>query len=109
MNKLELKKCMDRYYCYNETLEKFAFLTGKNRRTFNRDFRDIYKESPDKWLQKKRLEIAYQQITKESKFASDIFVQLGFESLSHFSTTFKREFGYTPFSSYVFFYKDIAS
>nr|WP_288811000.1 helix-turn-helix domain-containing protein [uncultured Sphingobacterium sp.] len=30
------------------------------------------------------------------KTASDIFVDLGFENLSHFSYAFKKHFGYSP-------------
>jgi len=37
---------------------------------------------------------AYFLITEEGKSASEIFVDLGFKYLSHFSYTFKKQFDY---------------
>ncbi|MCE7063594.1 AraC family transcriptional regulator [Dyadobacter sp. CY343] len=51
---------------------------------------------PRHWLQKKRLIEAHFQITRENKKPSSIYLELGFESFSHFSYVFKKQFGYSP-------------
>jgi AraC-like DNA-binding protein len=44
----------------------------------------------------KRLEEAYFRIEKKGKRPSDIYLDLGFEDLSHFSFAFKKRFGRAP-------------
>ena len=38
---------------------------------------------------------AFIAIDKKNKKASDIYLELGFEDLSHFSFAFKKQFGYS--------------
>lgn len=47
------------------------------------------------WLQDKRLTEAGYLISKGKK-PSDIYLDVGFENLSHFYTSFKNKFGITP-------------
>ncbi len=61
-----------------------------------RDFSKIYDTTPKKWLQKRKLEQAYFLIQQKNRKPSDVYLDVGFESLSHFSYAFKKEFGMTP-------------
>jgi AraC-like DNA-binding protein len=81
---------------FNLPLEKFGYLTGRSLSTFNRDFRKTFSSTPQKWLTKKRLELAHYQITEHSKKPVDVYLEVGFEDLSHFSFAFKKQFGYIP-------------
>ncbi|WP_410566174.1 helix-turn-helix domain-containing protein, partial [Bacillus sp. SIMBA_033] len=47
------------------------------------------------WLLQKRLREAHYLLGK-GKMASDIYTDLGFEDLSHFSFTFKKLYGIPP-------------
>jgi AraC-like DNA-binding protein len=47
-------------------------------------------------LVKKRLQEAHFLIEKKNKRPSEIYLDLGFETLSHFSFAFKKQFGLTP-------------
>jgi AraC-like DNA-binding protein len=69
---------------FNVPIEKFAQLTGRSLAGFKRDFQKIFNMSPRHWLQEKR------------KKPSAIYLDLGFESLSHFSASFKKRFGKAP-------------
>ncbi len=58
--------------------------------------KEIFNEAPNRWLIQKRLQEAHFLMDKESKKPSEIYIDLGFEDLSHFSFVFKKQFGYAP-------------
>jgi AraC-like DNA-binding protein len=96
--KIDLAKFMESHFMFNLPLEKFGYLTGRSLSTFNRDFRKTFNATPQKWLTKKRLELAHYQITEHTKKPVDVYLEVGFEDLSHFSFAFKKHFGYMPTS-----------
>jgi AraC-like DNA-binding protein len=95
-HKINLEAFMNQNYHFNVKLDRFAYLTGRSLATFKRDFEKTFNITPRKWLQKKRLQQAYYLILKEGKNSSDIYLDLGFEDLTHFSHAFKKEFGCSP-------------
>ncbi len=95
-HKIDLEAFMNQNYRYNVNLDRFAYLTGRSLATFKRDFEKIFHTSPHKWILQKRLDEAHFLLKEREKTASDIYVDLGFEDLSHFSYTFKKQFGYSP-------------
>lgn len=94
--KINLEEFMVRNYPFNVSIERFAFLTGRSISAFKRDFRRIFNETPSRWLVLKRLQEAYFLIDQKGLKPSDIYLDLGFETLSHFSFSFKKQFGLTP-------------
>lgn len=96
--KLDLQEYMNRNYRFNVPLERFAFLTGRSLSAFKRDFQQTFNDTPGNWLMQKRLREAHFQINKKGKKPSDIYLELGFEDLSHFSFAFKKLFGHSPTS-----------
>lgn len=94
--KIDLKKFMLSNFHYNVPVEKFAQLTGRSLAGFKRDFKTTFDASPRQWLQEKRLTEARHLIEKKNKKPSAIYLDLGFESLSHFSHSFKKMFGKAP-------------
>jgi len=94
--KINLEEYMNRNFRFNISLEKFAFLTGRSLSSFKRDFEKIFGTAPGAWLKKKRLEEAYFQISKQGRKPGDVYLDVGFEDLSHFSFAFKKRFGFSP-------------
>ncbi|MBB5636832.1 AraC-like DNA-binding protein [Pedobacter cryoconitis] len=94
--KIDLEKFMLENYQYNVPLENFSKLTGRSLASFKRDFEKIFQSSPRKWLKEKRLSEAYELIMKKQQKPADFYLDLGFENLSHFYTSFKEKFGVTP-------------
>jgi AraC-like DNA-binding protein len=94
--KTGIEEFMNQNYKFNVSIERFAFLTGRSISAFKRDFKEVFKETPSRWLVKKRLQKAYFLIEKKNKKPSDLYLDLGFETLSHFSFAFKKKFGLTP-------------
>lgn len=95
-DKIDLEAFMNRNFTFNVGLDRFAFLTGRSLSAFKRDFRAIFGEAPGRWLLKRRLQEAYYLIDQEARKPADIYLDLGFEALPHFSFAFKKEFGITP-------------
>lgn len=94
--KVDLVSFMEKNYMFNMSLERFGYLTGRSLSTFNRDFRKIFQTTPQRWLTQKRLQLAYYHLTQKNKKPSDIFMEVGFEDLSHFSYAFKKQYGFAP-------------
>lgn len=90
---IDLEAFMNRNYKFNVSIERFAYLTGRSRSAFKRDFRQVFGDTPKRWLMRKRLQEAYFLITKKQQKPSAIYLDLGFENLSHFSYAFKKAFG----------------
>jgi len=94
--KIDLEAFMNRNFRFNVSIERFAYLTGRSLSAFKRDFEKIFNATPRHWLVQKRLEEAYHLIDQKNKRPSDIYLDLGFEDLSHFSFAFKKLFGHSP-------------
>ena len=94
--KIDLEKFMLQNYHYNVPIEHFAKLTGRSLAAFKRDFSHSFQASPRKWLQEKRLAEAYHLIQQKKRKPTEIYLEVGFENLSHFYTSFKQKFGVTP-------------
>lgn len=94
--KIDLETFMNRNFRFNVSLERFAFMTGRSVSSFKRDFLKIFGMTPGTWLKKKRLEEAFFQISTQHQKPSDVYLEVGFEDLSHFSYAFKKEFGKNP-------------
>lgn len=78
------------------SMEQIASFTGRSLATFKRDFKKISNLTPQKWLIKKRLEMAYVMLKEENKKVQDVCMEVGFKNLSHFSTAFKKHYGIPP-------------
>lgn len=96
--KIDLEAFMKQNFRFNVPLKKLAFLTGRSLATFKRDFEKVFHTTPNKWLQQRRLEEAHYLIKEKSKRPSDVYHEVGFESISHFSYSFKQFFGFNPSS-----------
>ncbi len=94
--KINLTEFMERNYMFNMPMDKFGYLTGRSLTTFKRDFKKAFYTTPQKWLTQKRLELAHYQLAEKKRKAADIYLEVGFENLSHFSYAFKKRFGYPP-------------
>jgi len=95
-HKIDLEKFMVSHFHYNIPVKEFAELTGRSLAGFKRDFQKTFGMAPRQWLQETRLTEARNLIENKNKKPSAIYLDLGFESLSHFSSSFKKKFGKAP-------------
>lgn len=94
--KIDLAEYMEKHFMFNLPLEQFGYLTGRSLTTFKRDFKKTFSTTPQRWLTKKRLELAHYEFVEKKKKPVDVCYEVGFENLSHFSFAFKKQFGYAP-------------
>ncbi len=94
--KINLVNFMQRNFMFNMSLEKLGYLTGRSLSTFNRDFKKLFNTTPEKWLIDKRLELAYYHLAEKKKKPTEVYLEVGFEDLSHFSFIFKKKYGVSP-------------
>jgi len=91
-----IEKIMEEQFMYNLKVDEFARLCGKSLSSFKREFKELYKTSPGKWLLEKRLHMASNLILNTSFTIQQICYDCGFESDSHFIRSFKNHFNMTP-------------
>jgi AraC-like DNA-binding protein len=96
LGKIDLADFMQKNYAFNISIERFANLTGRSLAAFKRDFRKVFNASPQKWLLETRLKQAHYLLSEKSKKPSEIYYEVGFENLSHFTRAFKQFFGHSP-------------
>jgi AraC-like DNA-binding protein len=94
--KIDVLDFLNENYMYDLSMEEIASYTGRSLAVFKRDFKKVSRLSPQKWLIQKRLEVAHDKIRTDGKKVSDVCFEVGFKNLSHFSTAFKRKYGFPP-------------
>ncbi|WP_299834593.1 AraC family transcriptional regulator [uncultured Tenacibaculum sp.] len=78
------------------SLQELSFLANMSLSTFKREFTKHFNTSPSKWFLDQRLEHAALLLQDKSVRPTDIFEEIGYESLSNFVQAFKIKFGITP-------------
>lgn len=97
-HKINIEAFMQKNFHYHASISQFAKLTGRSLSTFKRDFQKTFNASPERWLLQKRLEQAHFLISQKKQIPTDVYLEVGFENLSHFSASFKKHFGYNASS-----------
>lgn len=91
-----LAEVMENNYSYNLTLSEYAKLACKSIPTFKREFKRVFKDTPAKWILKKRLALAAHLLENSSLTIGQIVLECGFENQTHFSRVFKDKMGVQP-------------
>jgi AraC family transcriptional regulator, exoenzyme S synthesis regulatory protein ExsA len=94
--KIDLLEFLNSNYMEELSMQQIASFTGRSLATFKRDFKKISNLTPQKWLIKKRLEMAYIKLKEEGKKVQDVYMEVGFKNASHFSTAFKKQYEISP-------------
>lgn len=95
-SKVSIAEVMEENFTNNLKLQEFAKLSARSLSTFKRDFYELYKKSPGKWLLEQRLNYTKSLLINTDKSMEEILYDSGFKSRSHFIKVFKQKFGTTP-------------
>lgn len=94
--KIDILDFLNQNYMYEFTLEELAHFTGRSLATFKRDFKKVSELTPQKWLIRKRLEVAFEKMKSTGAKVQQVHADVGFKNASHFTTAFKKQFGIPP-------------
>jgi AraC family transcriptional regulator, exoenzyme S synthesis regulatory protein ExsA len=92
---LEIRKAVEQNITSNLTLEELAFLCSTSVSTFKRRFQKIYHAAPRQYFLQRKMEIAT-TLLLQNENPGEVFHQVGFESHSSFSQSFKQVYGISP-------------
>ncbi len=96
--KTDLDYLINNYYLKPLSINELARLSGRSLSAFKRDFEHQFHTSPALWIKHKRLEYASFLLENSSQNVSEIAMEIGYESVSHFIKAFKEKYGFTPVS-----------
>lgn len=94
--KIDIMEFMEQNYMNELSMEEIAAFTGRSLSSFKRDFKKISNISPQRWIIERRLRAAYDLIKYEGGRVKDVFMEVGFKNQSHFSSAFKKQYGFSP-------------
>jgi AraC family transcriptional regulator, exoenzyme S synthesis regulatory protein ExsA len=94
--KTDLQDVMEKYYTDPLSISDYARLSARSLSAFRRDFKEIYKTTPGKWLLEKRLAYSRFLLETSDNTVSCIADDCGFRNRTHFIKAFRENFGYPP-------------
>jgi AraC-like DNA-binding protein len=95
-NETEFKKVIKQNLYANLSIKELALLTHLSESSFKRKFKEIFNESPKKYLTQKKLKQAAVLLKSNSNRISDIAYDVGFDSVSTFNRNFVTYYGKSP-------------
>lgn len=78
------------------TVDELAEVACMSRSTFYRYFRNEFGITPLQYVNRRRMRRAQRLLQDPDQTVTDVSYELGFSSVSHFITTFKKHVGVTP-------------
>ena len=90
------KDFLDSFHAEELKLNEVARAACVSAYHFHRLFREVFGETPNQYLQRKRLERARELLRSTDRGVTEISMDVGFESSTSFSTLFRKSFGYSP-------------
>jgi AraC-like DNA-binding protein len=93
---LRARDAMDRAYAEPLDVRAVAAVANISEAHFSRSFRALFRETPHRYLQRRRVERSMFLLRETDRSVTDISLDVGFNSLGTFSRTFRDVVGETP-------------
>jgi AraC family transcriptional regulator len=90
------KDYMDSYFAGEVQLHHAATAACVSPYHFHRLFHEVFRETPNQYLQRRRLAHARELLKGTDRSVTEISLNVGFESSTSFSALFRRRFGCSP-------------
>jgi AraC-like DNA-binding protein len=90
------KDVLDRSYVERLDLPALADAAGYSPFHFARAFRDVYGQTPGRYLTRRRVERAMELLRSANLTVTEVCLQVGFSSLGSFSARFREVVGVSP-------------
>ncbi|MDE5437500.1 helix-turn-helix domain-containing protein [Elizabethkingia meningoseptica] len=92
----DLLTIMETHYLEPRSVSDLAYISGRSLSSFRREFESLFRTTPARWIQEKRLQKARELFLTTSLSIADVCYEVGYENMSHFSRLYKSHFGYNP-------------
>jgi AraC-like DNA-binding protein len=93
---LRARDAIDRGYAGELDVPAVAAVAHMSAAHFSRCFRDVFGETPHRYLQRRRIERSMFLLRETGRSVTEICAQVGFGSLGTFSRTFRAVVGESP-------------
>jgi AraC-like DNA-binding protein len=93
---LRARDAMDRSFAEPLDVRTVAAVAHVSAAHFSRSFREVFGETPHRYLQRRRVERAMFLLRETDRRVTDICFDVGFTSLGTFSRTFREIVGESP-------------
>jgi AraC-like DNA-binding protein len=93
---LRARDAMDRAYAEPLNVAAVAAVAHMSEAHFSRTFRQVFGETPHRYLQRRRVERSMFALRETDRDVTDICMDVGFSSLGTFSRTFREIVGVPP-------------
>jgi transcriptional regulator GlxA family with amidase domain len=93
---LRARDAMDRAFAQPLDLPALARIANSSPSHFGRQFRDVFGETPHRYLQRRRIERAMELLRETDRSVTEISLDVGFASFGTFSRTFNAVVGEPP-------------
>jgi AraC-like DNA-binding protein len=90
------KDYLDSFFAGEVQLQHPASAACVSPYHFHRLFREVFHETPNQYLQRRRLTRARRLLASTDQSVTEICLAVGFESMTSFSALFRRTFGHSP-------------
>jgi AraC-like DNA-binding protein len=90
------KDYLDSFFGEEMRLDKVASVACLSPYHFHRLFREVFGETPNQHLQRRRLANAQRLLGSTGRTVTEICLEVGFESMTSFSALFRRIYGCSP-------------
>lgn len=94
--KIDLDYVISTFYLKKLSIAELAKISGRSLSTFKREFIQKYGEAPAAYLKNKKLEHAGFLLKNNLATVEEAAETIGYDSVSHFISSFKEKFGKTP-------------
>jgi AraC-like DNA-binding protein len=94
--KYEFKDIINSHLYEDLSVEDLAILTGLSVSSFKRKFKEIYNESPARYIKNIRLEKAAKLLASTNTRISEICYSTGFSDPTHFTKAFSEKYQISP-------------
>ena len=95
-SKKDMRHFMEDNFYKPLKVEDYAQLTGRSLSSFRRDFKQLFKTTPNKWIQNKRIDRAINTLNQQEVNITDLAHSVGYENVSYFIKAFKTRTGLSP-------------
>ena len=92
----KFKKKIERNYADFTTVKEMANHFKMNENAFRARFQKLFKETPKRWINNKKLTKAKLLLEKSDKTVTEVAREVGYSDLAWFSQKFKQKFGISP-------------